>query len=36
MYNKYCFPMGITDLTIDHESDEKYVSFKLSSEKAHC
>lgn len=26
--------MGITDLTIDHESDGKYVSFKLSSEKA--
>ena len=26
--------MGITDLTIEHESDGKYVSFKLSSEKA--
>lgn len=26
--------MGITDLTIDHESNGKYVSFKLSSEKA--
>lgn len=26
--------MGITDLTIDHELDGKYVSFKLSSEKA--
>lgn len=26
--------MGITDLTIDHETDGKHVSFKLSSEKA--
>ncbi|MGN7477745.1 RNA-binding cell elongation regulator Jag/EloR [Solibacillus silvestris] len=26
--------MGITDLAIEHESDGKYVSFKLSSEKA--
>ena len=26
--------MGITDLIIEHESDGKYVSFKLSSEKA--